>query len=761
MHPGLVVLPLIAVALALLLVLFSAATSRERSTRQTSATEAAAVVFYGLIATIFLWPALSIPDGIPSPSACLFVHAPWQHTDDGSDPSTGNCALPDVTYQIQPWLLLLKNQLRAGELPLWNPYSFLGQPFWSNGQSAPLFPLHLLFTALPTMWGFLLLPWLRILIGALGTRRLALALGIGPGGALLAGVVFPLSGMITGYLLFPMANALVLVPWVLWATERLVAERTPFRTLAACVALMALGGHPGTLSHCLLLSVVYLAVRVPWRDRPWQRLGAWLGGWMTGGALAMVHLLPVAQYLPQTVRWGDPDGPPPGPGPPWTQVLAMAFRLFQPWVYGRAETGTWHGSFFEPGSRVYVGLLTLLLVGVALQAIWAARSSGSRTTDRRLLAVVTVLAFSAFVAYRTPVLLDAVESLPVVGRALHHRLLFGVELGLALLAGFGLDRLASGPAQRVWLSLSGVVAGFALLVTYLATVRPVGEVLLEQLPWLAWLVVAGASLWLIRALSRRSAPLLLLPVLLVAGELTLAHAPSVPGLSVSKLYPTTGATEFLLGRPGQVAGVGQTLRPGASVVYGLRDLRGDDPARPRRFDGMYRYLGSVRTPFFHPVRDWKHPWLDACGVRWVVTPPAGARGSGPRDSAWRLAYDGPDAQVYERSSAHPAAWQTSSDANLVVSRSSNSRVRVEGLDPTSPGRVVVTQAWAPGWRARIGDRLLDTVAHDDFLLAVDLPTTGGSVDFVYRPPGLLPGLGISLLALTVLLLPSVARRPGG
>lgn len=726
--------------------------------------EAHAVLIYGLVATAFLWPTLSISDGVPSPSAGLYAHAPWQAMTDAPDPSAGNSALPDVTYQIQPWLLLLKDQLRSGELPLWNPYSFLGQPFWANGQSAPLFPLHLLFAALPTAWGFLLLPWLRLLIGALGTRRLALALGLQPGGALLAGVVFPLSGMVTGYLLFPMANALVVVPWVLWATERLASRTGSWRPLTVCVALLALGGHPGTLSHCLLLSAVYLLVR----GIPWSRLGLWLVGWTAGGGLAMVHLLPVALYLPDTARWGDPEGPAPGPGPPWPKVLAMSLRILQPWVYGRVEDGTWHGSFYEPGSRVFVGLLTLVLALVALQSLWTRRESWiQRGGDRRLLAVSVVLAFSAFVAYRGPFLLDAVESLPIVGRALHHRLFFGVDLCLALLAGAGLDRLTVFRAQgraRIQRAAALLAVGFGLLVAVVSRIsgNGFGDVFMAQLPWLIWLTVAVALLhWLHLARRQTTAPtLLLLPVLLVAAELTVAHAPSAPGLSASHLYPQAPAVEFLQVQPGNVAAVGSTLRPGVSMVYGLRDLRGDDPARPRRFDQQYQQVGSTRTPFFHPVNDWSHSWLDEVGIRWVMAPP----GAPPKEPAWRLAYDGADARVFERPTARPEAWLVGSEAEPAVARTANSRVRVEGLDGTG-SRVVVSQAWAPGWSARIGDRTIEAVAHDDFLLAVDVPEDiepgesgerGEAVEFVYRPPGLVVGAWISLLALAVVAWPLFA-----
>ncbi|HUO86608.1 MAG TPA: hypothetical protein VM617_04395, partial [Thermoanaerobaculia bacterium] len=168
----------------------------------------------GLAAMALLAPALAIVDGIPSPAASLADHPPWQQV---AEPAAGNPQLQDVTYQVHPWLLHLRQELRSGRLPLWNPYQSSGTPYWSNGSSAPLFPLHLLFAALPTQVGWLLLPWLRVVIGALGVWFLARHLGLSRPAAVLASLAFPLAGMPVGFLLFPMGNALALVPWVLCA----------------------------------------------------------------------------------------------------------------------------------------------------------------------------------------------------------------------------------------------------------------------------------------------------------------------------------------------------------------------------------------------------------------------------------------------------------------------------------------------------------------------------------------------------------------
>ncbi|HEV3076030.1 MAG TPA: hypothetical protein VHB47_16535, partial [Thermoanaerobaculia bacterium] len=319
----------------------------------------------GLAGMGLLAPALALPDGIPSPASALAAVPPWEGAAGlpaappgppgqvplppfgrGTQSPTsvplgplaqraaggpalaagaalpaigaggGNPLLRDVTYQIQPWLLFTRRELRAGRLPGWNPFQFAGSPFWGNGQSAPLFPLHLLFAALPLQLGFVLLPWLRLVIGGCGVWMLGRELDLGPPAALLAALSFALAGMPVSFALFPMGNALALVPWVLWAVERLAAAATaassagpagvttayPLVTaiggLAAAAGLQLLAGHPETAAHTALLSLLYLAVRGAARQGA-AFLG-WAAGWLGGAALAAVQLLPLALLLPAT-----------------------------------------------------------------------------------------------------------------------------------------------------------------------------------------------------------------------------------------------------------------------------------------------------------------------------------------------------------------------------------------------------------------------------------------------------------------------------
>ncbi|HEX5758205.1 MAG TPA: YfhO family protein [Thermoanaerobaculia bacterium] len=679
----------------------------------------AAWAVLGIAGIALLAPALALPDGIPSPAASLAHLPPWQGT---GDPAGGNPHLRDVTFQIQPWLLHLRRELRSGRLPFWNPHQSAGAPFWANGQSAPLFPLHLLFAALPLQLGFVVLPWLRLVAGGCGAWALGRELGLSRPAALIAAAVFPLSGMLVSFLLFPMGNALALVPWVLWAVERIAGGRGGAAPLAVAAGLQLLGGHPETSLHTALLSALYLAARGA--SRPGAAWRRWTGGWLLAGLLAAVQLLPLALTVPETARWQAAAA---GAAPPFALLLAQPLRLVLPQLYGHPAAGTWWGPFNYSATAAYAGVLALPFAAAGLAAARA---------DRRWRAVAVLLAFCFIAAYHWPVVRDLLAALPLLGRAAQHRLLFGVELALALLAGAGCDRWLAGRGR-------GLLAGAAAALLLLAAAWALhGDewaargLLREQLAWTGAGVAAAAAaaLSLRLAPSRRWAIWPLLPAVVLA-DLVLAHA-AIPGaLPLARLYPQTGAVRFLEGRGDRVAGTGEALRPNAALVYGLDDVRGDDPVKLARQEAVYRTFAPADPVYSRPIERWDAPWLDRLGLRWVL----GGPGERAPADGWRLAYAGPDARVWERPAAQPLVrWEGA------ASRGPAWRAETLRREPgewrvawRAPRRalLVVAETRAPGWSAEAGGEELAFDPAGGPLLAVRLGPGAGALDLRYRPPG--------------------------
>ncbi|MEP7011498.1 MAG: hypothetical protein ABJC13_14345 [Acidobacteriota bacterium] len=702
----------------------------------------------GCMGIALLAPALSIPDGIPSPAADLAAVAPWAGSEAGLAGLSGNPVLRDVTFQIQPWLVFLKRELAAGRWPGWNPYSFAGAPFGANGQSAPLFPLHLLFALLPLQIGFVVLPWLRIVLAGCGAWLFAREIGLSRPAALWATIGFPLSGMLVSFLLFPMGNALALVPWVLWAVERLAAGRSGGALLALGAGFQLLGGHPETSMHTALLAGLYLLVRGS-AGRTLSTWGRFVAAWALAAGIAAVQILPLALLLPATAKWGS-AATASGPSPPFGLLLLQPLRLVLPQLYGHPALGTWWGPFNYSATAVYAGALGLP---------FAAAGLGGWRTDRRVLGLAAIVAFCFLGAYHLPGVHDLLAALPLLGRAAHHRLIFGLELGLPLLGAVGIDRWLAGKGRG--LLAGGAVAAAMLAAAWIALGGPLREhdLAAGQLAWT--LVVLGlalaAALSLKLSIEGRWRVVLCLPALLVI-DLLIAHGRIVPGLPFSRFYPETGAVRFLKGQSGRVAALGEQLRPNAGMVYGLRDLRGDDPVKLASFEAAYGALGASDPVYLRPIERWGDPRLDRWGLRWVLGGPAEAAPV----SGWRLAYAGGDARVWERPTALPRVrWAGSGGAagDLTVEEAEPGLWRIavpaDGARHPPPRRLVVAETWARGWRGvlrteRAERELAVEPADAGTALAIDLPEgerERWEIDLTYRPPGLAAGALLTPLSL--------------
>ena len=126
----------------------------------------------------------------------------------------------DILHYFYPYRDYAAASLRAGGIPFWNPYIFMGAPFLANPQAAALYPLHWPLSWLPVTrqlyWSGAIHAWILALGGCALMRRW----GMGWMAAVGTGLVLAGSGFYGGLLgHINQMNGAAWLPWLLWALE--------------------------------------------------------------------------------------------------------------------------------------------------------------------------------------------------------------------------------------------------------------------------------------------------------------------------------------------------------------------------------------------------------------------------------------------------------------------------------------------------------------------------------------------------------------
>src|SRR6185295_13835112 len=190
-------------------------------------------------------------DGLLSDASALGGSALWR-----DDFATVWAGAPNSDYvrYFAPWAVFVRRGLRAGTLPLWNPYVGTGVPVSEALQPALFHPFTLLLVALPVEHAVTVLALLRLALAGLGAFVLARVLGCGAPAATLAGVLYGLEPFHLVLRFHTLPNVSACLPWLLALSERRLRGDPSRRTLAAwalVAALACLGGHSQTTVHVL------------------------------------------------------------------------------------------------------------------------------------------------------------------------------------------------------------------------------------------------------------------------------------------------------------------------------------------------------------------------------------------------------------------------------------------------------------------------------------------------------------------------------
>jgi hypothetical protein len=454
----------------------------------------------------------------------------------------------DLARAYYPYFDVAAYWLKKGVFVLWDPYVYAGKANMGEPQPGLYYPLNWLFMLLPARDGGMnpdglqALLIVHFLLAGYFFYLLARSFGIGAAASTASGAAFAFGGytvQLYGYV--NKFSGFVWLPLALLFFRRALqpepgrSRTKPIVASGVALALTFLPGHHIPALHTGLLLALYAVFRAvaAWREESWR------GALRTAASLAAVAgiaaLLTAVQWLP-SAEWARAVYRWTGDGPPlvWGQKVPYS---------SLGRTGNISPQDALSLLLPYVSTSANLYVGPAVLFLALTGALFGRGRDAAFFAAAAIVYF--FTSWGRFSIVHGWLNTLVAGmwfaREVFHYLV-PLEACLALLAGFGLDRLAEGfsiapqPAIALWVRRAGW--GLALVVfgalgltaaVHLVRMVPLDDSYLTGLGALAsYAAVLGFLLFLVYTGRMKAREFQLAVVALIVVDLTSEFSRRVP-----------------------------------------------------------------------------------------------------------------------------------------------------------------------------------------------------------------------------------------
>ncbi len=717
-------------------------------------------------------------------------------------PSGPNQALDsnDLPAQFYPLYTYVHQTLQSGDLPLWNPHQFIGHPVAGNPQIALFYPATWLTWLIGVERGLNLSLAFHTWFAAWGMARLARRFGSSYVGALLAGIIYAMSGFAGARYFAGHYTLLIVFAWIPWimTAYRYALDRGTWRSTLpgiAALGLAILAGHPPMLVYLGLCLVALWAWHIAQADdalRAGWEAGRLLISMVIGGAiLGAALILPAAELTGLSSRGGNANDlafinsfalPP-------AQVIGLALPNF----FGNPKTGPssypyWGADFFQEFAA-YAGLFPLLAIPLAFRLQQRRRESWFFIGLAALGLILSIGVEGALL----PILVRWVPGFGLFrspGRSLYFTMFGMAGLTALLITALQVStpderREILRPAIRLWLPVALAITfiGALFFAGWYASASHVEPMPIRAFAISSSLAEAGLILlgvWVVLWLWASPDPKALRWAALATVALVTLDAwhVAIPILSVGEVREPsswagaratipTGADSRLIGSGGS---------ENLASVTGHLNVQGYDPLVIE----TYRKLQALGDP-----NDPTSPVNTLLGVKYMMT---------------TKPYDKPNFELigitdnnfyYRRKDAFPRAWIAKNvvvepNDDVVRERIASGKENLQDtvfverpLDRPSKGGtaaitdyrpndvtiktggdggpLILSDQYYPGWRVTVDGQPAEIIRADTAFRAVCVPSGEHTVRFEYRPISLYVGLAISAIGWVTLLLMALIR----
>lgn len=392
-------------------------------------------LLYFALLTFILFHQYFLKGKIPVPGDILLGHYyPWK--DQVWENLTAgfpvkNFILFDGIRQTLPWRLFAIDQIKAGQLPLWNPYILSGTPLLANLQVAILYPLNLLFFIFSKYDAWTIYVILQPFLGSLFAYVFLRSIYTSKTGSLLGGTCFGFSLIMLNHLEFGIDGHTALwLPLALAGINKINKEGK-IRwglVLMLSIVMTLLGGYPPPAIYNLLIISAY----VIFKCRPIFSKKTLLifGFGLLAFGLCAVQIIPAVELARKVIRDESQFGTLSSEVYffPWENLIMFIASDF----FGHPSTNNFFSKIYYTDNPS-IGIIGFIFV---IYSLFIIRKSKEVKFWWLVVMIPLLLMFS------TPLgkALRLIKN-PFISMVTPIRMIWVVSAGLSILAGIGVDVL--------------------------------------------------------------------------------------------------------------------------------------------------------------------------------------------------------------------------------------------------------------------------------------------------------------------------------
>lgn len=721
----------------------------------------------------------------------------------------------DAVRQIYIWKDFAASMFKAGQVPLWNPYTFTGQPLLANFQSSVFYPLNILYLFFNSRVAWILLIIVQPLLAGLFTYLFLRSLKVSYISAIFGSTAFMFSSyLITWLENGNIAHSYLYLPLTLLACQKFYeSHKFKYAILSTVsLSLSVLAGHPQTAIYIYATLSAFWLYKFLQNKKQYKDLIMLIAIIISSIGISAIQIIPTIDFYKQSPVSLD-----------FSKEIFNQFILpyqnlitfLVPDFFGHPATNNFwskHYGDFNP----YIGVLPFVF------SVWGIVVARKESFYKFGLLIGTIFLLAS-VASPVSMAVKAFQ-IPILDSTSSARFMSVTLFMLVVFAAFGLDNFLKALSQKKLdksflklLLIIGAIYTFTWgLASYLKMSPQATQVLRDNFTVTQRNLIVPTFLFLclpaVLILTRRR--LLVLSAIFfstIFGGLYFTNK-YLPAAPLNYIFPEHKLFTYLQNNAGinRFEGFGTAyVDRNFPAVYKLYGIGGYDTLRNKRYAELIAASQNGQVPEIYPRSDailpniengYRSRILDLLGVKYIVDkeddPKTGADWHYDRFTPDRLKGVWQDGrfQVYERENALSRAFITNkylieTNDKQIINKIYDSSFDIHTLilekEPTlpiykqktlssevelvnyQPNEVIfkvsssdnalffLSDSYDPDWEVYVNDNKEELLRAQYSLRAVSIPPGESEIKFLYKPKSFTQGVIVSSATIVALLIASL------